>query len=133
MGLSEQRLYNAGMVTWVWMLTNRSEQMGKGKVQRVHACTCWAPMRKSLLDKRREISQAHIDQITEIHLGFLEGEQNKLFESTDFGCPKVQVERPPLLNFHASEKRIERLKENKAFQNHVISKKNPEVKAFERA
>ena len=91
-------------------------------------------MRKSLGNKRREISQEHIDQITEIHLRFEEGEYSKTFDTTDFGYRKVRVDRPLRLNFQVSAERISRLKENTTFQNLAVSKKkNAEVKATEEA
>ncbi len=133
-GLPEQLFYNTGISTYIWILTNRKEPKRTGKVQLIDASSFWVQMRKSLGNKRREVSQEHINQITEIHLGFEEGEYSKIFDTTDFGYRKVRVERPLRLNFQLSEGRIARIKENTTFQNLAVSKKkNPEAKAAEEA
>ena len=80
-------------------------------------------MRKSLGDKRREISAEHITQITQLYLDFQETEVCKIFDTTDFGIRKVTVERPLRLNFQASPERIARLDEQTAFKNLAKSSK----------
>jgi type I restriction enzyme M protein len=121
--LPEQLFYNTGIPTYVWVLTNRKPRNRKNKVQLIDATSFWVPMRKSLGNKRREISAEQIRQITKIFEGFKEGESSKIFATEDFGYRKVTVERPLRLNFQASPERIERLKQEKAFQNLVTSKK----------
>lgn len=91
-------------------------------------------MRKSMGQKRREISEEHIRQITTIYQDFAESEVSKIFGTRDFGCRKIRVERPLKLNFQASPERIARLDEQTAFQNLAKSKKrNPQEKAQEEA
>ena len=51
-------------------------------------------MRKSMGDKRREISKEHIGRITEIFLSFTDDEYSKIFDTTDFGYRKITIERP---------------------------------------
>ena len=132
--LPEQLFYNTGIATYVWVLTNRKKPQRKGKVQLINATGFWVPMRKSLGDKRREISADHIQEITKIHQAFEEGENCKIFSNTYFGYRKITVERPLRLNFQASAERTERLKEQKAFQNLAVSKKkDPKTKAAEEA
>jgi type I restriction enzyme M protein len=132
--LPEQLFYNTGIATYVWVLTNRKEPRRKGKVQLIDATTFWVQMRKSLGDKRREISPEHIKKTTEIHQAFAEGEHCKIFDTTYFGYRKITVERPLHLNFQASKERIERLKEQSAFQQLATSKKKEaNAKAAEEA
>lgn len=121
--LPEQLFYNTGIATYVWVLTNHKKADRKGKVQLINATTFWVPMRKSLGDKRREISNDHIEQITKLFTDFTATEITKIFKSTDFGYRKITVERPLRLNFLASNERIERIKLEKTFQNLTVSKK----------
>ena len=114
--LPEQLFYNTGIATYIWILSNQKQQRRKGKVQLIDATSFWVPMRKSLGDKRREISLEHRDEITTLFKAFKEGEQCKILNSTDFGFRKITVERPLRLNFQASPERIERVKELKVFQ-----------------
>lgn len=132
--MPEQLFYNTGIATYVWVLTNRKEKKRKGKVQLINASSFWVPMRRSLGDKRREISDDQIQQITGLFTAFKEGEHCKIFDVTDFGYRKITVERPLRLNFQASPERIARLKDETAFRNLAISKKkNPKERAAEEA
>jgi type I restriction enzyme M protein len=63
--LPEQLFYNTGIATYVWVLTNRKAAARKGKVQLIDATSFWAPMRKSLGDKRREIPPEKAQDIVE--------------------------------------------------------------------
>ena len=121
--MPEQLFYNTGIPTYVWVLTNRKPRNRKNKVQLIDATSFWVPMRKSLGDKRREISAEQIQQVTRIFESFKEGEHSKIFATEDFGYRKITVERPLRLNFQASPERIERLKQEKAFLNLATSKK----------
>jgi type I restriction enzyme M protein len=103
-------------------------------VQLINASSFWVPMRRSLGNKRREISSEQIAEITDLFTAYKEGEHCKIFDTTDFGYRKITVERPLQLNFQASAERIARLKDETAFQNLAISKKkNPQEKAMEQA
>jgi len=132
--LPEQLFYNTGIATYVWIVTNRKAPRRRGRVQLIDATELWVPMRKSLGDKRREISAEQIEQITQLHLAFAEGERCRIFANEDFGYRKLRVERPLQLNFQASPERIERLREQSAFANLAKSrKKNAEQRAAEEA
>ena len=121
--LPEQLFYNTGIAIYVWVLTNRKEEKRKSKVQMINASGFWEPMRKSMGDKRREISADHIKQITKIYEDFQEGEFSRIFPSTYLGYRKITVDRPLKLNFRSSAERIERLKDERSFQQLAISKK----------
>jgi type I restriction enzyme M protein len=130
--LPEQLFYNTGISTYVWVLSNRKETQRRGKVQLIDASSFWVPMRKSLGNKRREISAEQIQAVTKIYEDFKEGEYSRIFNTTDFGYRKITVERPLRLNFQASPECIERLKKESAFANLTMSKKkNPLEKVNE--
>ncbi len=130
--LPEQLFYNTGISTYVWILTNRKETQRRGKVQLVDASSFWVPMRKSLGNKRREISAEQIQVVTKIYEDFKEGEYSRIFNTTDFGYRKITVDRPLQLNFRASPERIDRFKKESAFANLTVSKKkNPLEKVNE--
>jgi type I restriction enzyme M protein len=132
--LPEQLFYNTGIATYVWILTKRKDPRRRGKVQLIDATALWVPMRKSLGNKRREISGDQIEEVKQIYEAFEEGEQSKIFASENFGYRKITVERPLKQNFQASPERIERLRDQKAFQSLAQSrKKDKEAKAREEA
>lgn len=121
--LPEQLFYNTGIATYVWILSNYKTDARRGKAQLINATEFWTPMRKSLGDKRREISDAQIEEITKLFTTFAENEHSKIFDTTAFGYRKITVERPLRLNFQANTERIERLRGERAFQNLATSKK----------
>ena len=74
-GLPGDLFYNTGISTYVWILTNRKVEDRKGWVQLIDASGFWQKMRKSLGSKRKELSEAHITEITRLFGDFLELEQ----------------------------------------------------------
>ena len=121
--LPEQLFYNTGIATYVWVLNNCKPEKRKGKVQLIDATSIWTLMRKSLGNKRREITPAQIEQIYQLFINFEDSEQSKIFDSTDFGCRKVTIERPLRLDFQVSPERLTRLQSHPAFIGLAQSKK----------
>ncbi len=115
-GLPDQLFYNTGISTYIWVVTNRKPKARKGKVQLINAVDLFRKMRKSLGDKRNELSQANIDEIVKLYGEFRESERSKIFENDDFGYRRIVVERPLRLAFQVSPERLERLEEESAFQ-----------------
>lgn len=126
--LPEQLFYNTGIATYVWVLTNNKAPERRGTVQLINATDQWRPMRRSLGEKRREISDEQIAEITQLFLAHSgEGDQrSKLFATTDFGYRKITVERPLRLNFEVSEERLGRLREHSTFVALASSRKKNE-------
>lgn len=129
--LPDQLFYNTGIFTYIWIVTNRKTRERRGKVQLINAVDFYRKMRKSLNNKRNEISDEHIAQITRIYGDFAGGEHSKIFDNEDFGFCKITVECPLRLNFQASPERIERLREQTAFANLAASRKKTGTKAAE--
>ena len=129
----EQMFYNTGIATYIWVITNRKAPKRRGKVQLIDATSFWAPMRKSLGDKRREIPLDKASEILRLLSAFEEGEFVKIYPTTHFGFRKVTVERPLRLNFQAGPARIARLEEEKSFQGLALSKKKGAAAAKEQA
>ena len=97
--LPEQMFYNTGIGTYIWILTNRKEKQRRGKIQLIDARERWQQMRKSLGNKRREISDADREAIVCEYGNFAESETSKIFDNEDFGYTRVTVERPLRLQF----------------------------------
>jgi type I restriction enzyme M protein len=121
--LPEQLFYNTGIATYIWILSNHKTKERKGFVQLIDATSFWKPMRKSLGNKRREMSADDLKHAAGLYRDLKAGEHSKIFATTDFGYRKITVERPLRLNFQGSEERLERLKEQSAFINLAVSKK----------
>ena len=125
--MPDQLFYNTGIFTYVWILTNRKPPERKGKIQLINAVSFFEKMSRSLGNKRNEISDRQIDEITGIYGDFIEGEFCRIFDNEDFGYNRITVERPLRLNFQTSKERITLLENEKTFQN--LSKPKKKGKA----
>jgi type I restriction enzyme M protein len=121
--LPDQLFYNTGISTYLWIVTNRKPKARRGKVQLINGVELFQKMRKSLGNKRNELSKEHIATIARTYGGFLTGDIAKVFDNEDFGFRRITVERPLRLNFQASPERIELLREETAFAGLGKSKK----------
>ena len=127
--LPDQLFYNTGISTYIWIITNRKNAdplkgpVRKGRIQLVDATSFYQKMRKSLGNKRNEITEEQIKEITRIYGEFKESEYCKIFHNEDFGYRKITVERPLRLNFMVSKERLENLKTDPGFMKLAESKK----------
>lgn len=131
--LPDQLFYNTGISTYIWIVTNRKNSdpmrgpVRTGKIQLVNAVDFYQKMRKSLGNKRNEITEEQIKEITRIYGEFKENEYCKIFDNEDFGYQKIVVERPLRLNFQVTEERINNLYNETAFNNLAKSRKKGEA------
>lgn len=138
--LPDQLFYNTGIFTYVWLVTNRKAPERRGKVQLIDGTRFFQKMKKSLNNKRNEITEDQIRHLTRIYGNYRDGEKaevvvdqktgekearvvSRIFENREFGCLKVTVERPLRMNFEATAERIAKLDDQSAFANLATSKK----------
>ena len=88
--------YNTGIATYIWILSNKKPAHRKGKVQLIDASNYFKKMDRNLGNKRKEMTDEHIDQITKIYGDFVENKVSKIFENEYFGYRKVSVLQPTL-------------------------------------
>jgi type I restriction enzyme M protein len=79
-GLPTDMFYNTGIATYVWVVSNKKPARRRGQVQLIDASGFWQKMRKSLGSKRREMSDAHIAEITKLFGDFAEADVVTLFD-----------------------------------------------------
>src|SRR5438477_9961097 len=115
--------YNTGIATYIWVLTNRKRKERRGKVQLINATDLVVKMRKSLGNKRNELSNANIAEIVELYGDVTKNGRSKVFDNSDFGYLQITVERPLRLAFQVTPERIAVLKEEGPFQKLATSKK----------
>ncbi len=87
--------YNTGIATYIWVLSNKKAGTRReGKVQLINANGLYEKRRKALGNKRNDIPESAIAEITQIYGDFRETEISKIFNNEDFGYTKITVERP---------------------------------------
>jgi type I restriction enzyme M protein len=143
--LPDQMFYNTGIYTYIWLVSNKKPIHRKGKVQLVDGTRHFQKMKKSLGDKRNELSKEHIAELVRLYAKYehdatsevmVDGKVEsrtccKIFDNREFGFLKITVERPLRLNFQMSAERIERLWEQSAFVNLATSKKRKDSQAIQ--
>jgi len=96
--LPDQMFYNTGISTYVWILTNDKADADRGQVRLVDARELGTKMRKSLGDKRKELTPDAIGQIAQLYGGaqgeFAEDPRVKVLTNETFGFQRITVERP---------------------------------------
>lgn len=89
--------YNTGIATYIWVLSNKkSGTKREGKVQLINANGLFEKRRKALGNKRNDIPENAIEEITCIYGEFRENEISQIYDNADFGYTKITVERPLL-------------------------------------
>ena len=121
--LPTEMFYNTGIATYIWILTNRKRRERRGKVQLINATDLFVRMRKSLGNKRNELSDGNIAEVVDLYGDLTKNGRSKLFGNSDFGYQQITVERPLRLAFQVTPERIMTLKEESAFQKLAASKK----------
>ena len=127
-GLPDQMFYNTGIYTYIWVLSNRKEKSRRGKVQLIDGTSFFRKMKKSLGNKRNEMSDEQIAELTRLYGKQRQGKHVRVLTNQDFGYVKLTVERPLRLNFQTSADRLSRLSEQTAFVALAESKKRKDTK-----
>lgn len=116
-GLPENLFYNTGIHTYIWVLSNDKPTYREGKVQLIDAREMYKEMDESLGEKRHQLSEDHIAEITEI-FGDLEANgRSKVLDNEELGYRRIVIDRPLRMSFRATEERIESLHDERAFTN----------------
>ena len=95
--MPDQMFYNTGIGTYIWIISNRKDQKSRGIVRLVDAREFGTKMRKSLGDKRKELTSSAIEQITNLYSNSIELSSDKcvkIMKNEDFGFARLCIERP---------------------------------------
>jgi type I restriction enzyme M protein len=120
-GLPNDMFYNTGIGTYIWVISNRKPKARQGKVQLIDASGMWQKMRKSLGSKRKELSDAHIERITQLFGRFEEATDDdgkpisRIFANEAFGYHTITVERPLRMRYRVTPRVL------KAYENSIMS------------
>ena len=102
--LPNDSFMNTGIATYVWLLARNKPSHRRGKVQLINASRCFEPRRKSIGNKRNDITTACRELIMQAYVAFERDAsygdptgifcESKVFDTQDFGYYKITVERP---------------------------------------
>lgn len=101
--------YNTGIATYIWILSKNKSEKRQGKVQLIDASSFYEKLRKSLGNKRVEITSNNREQITKIYQDVTENEYSKIFDNEDFMYREYTVMQPLQRSYMINEERIENM------------------------
>lgn len=119
--LPNNLFYNTGITTYIWFLSNNKDTKRKGKVLLIDASQRFAKLRKNLGAKNCELTKEHIQEIQQAYIDFKDIKPKtesdlsaKVFNNTDFGYYKVNIERPARLKAQFTQEKIAELRFEKS-------------------
>lgn len=109
-GLPGELFYNTGINTWIWVLTNRKPEDRRGTVQLIDARDLFVKMRKSLGNKRNELSQDDIAEIVRLFGEQVDNDRSRIVDNESFGFHRITVERPVRARYDGGAAAAKRLR-----------------------
>lgn len=104
--LSTDMFMNTGISTYIWVLNKNKPAYRAGKVQLIDASHCGEQRRKSIGNKRNDVTDLCRELIVQAYGDFGQDKvygdkssvycQSKIFDNDEFGYSKIVVERPTL-------------------------------------
>lgn len=104
--LSTDMFYNTGIVTYIWVLSKNKRTERKGKIQLIDASSFAHLLRKSLGNKRKEITPEDRIAITKLYAEFKENEYCQIYDNTEFIYREYAVMQPLQRSYAITEDRI---------------------------
>ena len=107
--LPNDSFYNTGIATYIWIVTKDKPASHEGKILLIDASNCFEPRRKSIGNKRVDISEACRDLIVKAYGEYATADYTKtlangkeiicksrLMDNVELGYNKITVESPEL-------------------------------------
>ena len=101
--------YNTGIATYIWVLSKNKSKKRRGKVQLIDASGLYHKLRKSLGNKRNEITPEDRKRITELYSDFEENELCQIYGNEEFMYREYVVKQPLQRSYAINDERIENL------------------------
>ena len=107
--LPNDSFYNTGIATYIWIVTKDKPASHEGKILLIDASNCFEPRRKSIGNKRVDISEACRDLIVKAYGEYTSADysetlangkeiicKSRLMDNVELGYNKITVESPEL-------------------------------------
>lgn len=107
--LPNELFYNTGIGIYIWVLSKNKRPERKNKIQFIDATGFSSRLKKSLGNKRNEITKDDMKEITKLYANFEENKYCKIFEKEEFLYKEYAVYQPMQRSYGITEERIENL------------------------
>ena len=115
--LSTDMFYNTGIATYIWVLSKNKRAERKGKIQLIDVSSFAHSLRKSLGNKRKEITPEDRIAITKLYADFKENEHCQIYDNTEFIYREYAVMQPLQRSYAITEDRINEMLSSGALSN----------------
>lgn len=105
--LGTDMFYNTGIATYIWVLSKNKRAERKGKIQLVDASSFNHKLRKSLGNKKNEITPEDRVEITKLYSEFKQNEYCKIYDNTEFIYREYAVMQPLQRSYGITRDRVE--------------------------
>lgn len=112
-GMPGDLFYNTGIGIYIWVLSKNKTPKRRGYIQLIDATDKWEKMRKSLGNKRKQISPEQIDEIVKLYTDFAENDCSKILPKEEFLYKEYTVKQPLQRSYQITSERIDALAEAK--------------------
>ena len=92
--LPNRLFFNTGIPTFLWIISNKKNEIRRGKIQLIDGTKFGTSMRKNLGEKSNYISEQDSSKILDFYQNFEENEYSKIFDNEFFGYTKIIIEQP---------------------------------------
>ena len=100
--LPNDSFYNTGITTYIWIISKNKPKVRQGKVQLINASAMCEARRKSIGNKRVDITEKYRELVVQVYGEFknktyeIDGKtcESKIFDNVDFGFNRIQIESP---------------------------------------
>ena len=130
-GFPDQLFYNTGISIYGFILSYKKRPERQGKVQFIDATSFYQKMRKSMGNKRNELSDDHIKKITELYASFEENEYCKIFPNEEFMYREFAVYQPMQRNYQLSAVRVQNIVDSNVLSNYYDPDKVEELQLLD--
>lgn len=123
--------YNTPIATYIWVLSKNKSEQRKGKIQLIDASNIYHKLRKSLGDKKNEITPEDRAKITKLYADFEEDELCKIYDNEEFIYREYVVMQPLQRSYAITEERIKAMLSNGTLNNLYDKTKFAELENLE--
>lgn len=110
--LNIDMFYNTGISTYIWVLSKNKRKERIGKVQLIDASSFSHKLRKSLGNKKNEITPEDRAAITKLYSDFEPNEYCKIYDKTEFMYREYTIMQPLQRSYGITEDRINTMLSN---------------------
>jgi len=94
--LPDRMFFNTGIVTYIWIITNKKENKRKNKIQLIDLSEFYDNLKQNLGEKKKFITTSQINEARKIYTDFEENENSKIYQNDYFGYKKIDTYKPLL-------------------------------------